>query len=192
MEKDRLTTFNVKLAADLQKMSDDELWDFLQTNEDRVKQLFESDKSLKTGVLLAYNGGPERYRNHFLSEIECCREGVIYTLILDFCVGDEKIPVEYWARSGFLDSPDSCEVRTSEVIMPNLDDADEDELLFSTVYFHLLEDKHTLNIINSMKKNFYKLSENTFGDIPKIQAMREFCLKDQNYQIIYIYDILKW
>lgn len=192
MEKDRLTTFNVKLAADLQKINDDELWNFLQTNEERVKSFFETGDFPQTGIFFAYKPGPEHYREHFLSEIERCREGVIYTLILDFCVGDEKISVEYWARSGFMDSPDSCAVKTSEEIMPDLDDVDEDEVLFSTKHFHLLEDKHTLSIINSMKKNFYKLSEDTFKDISKIQAMRELCLKDENYQIIYIYDIVKW
>lgn len=193
MEKDRLKTFNVELAADLQKMTDDELWDFIQSNEERVKEFWETHKRFHTGTLFAYKGGQERYRKHFLSQIEDCRVGEVYNLIRDFCFGDEEIPIEYWARSGFLDSPDSCAVKTSEEIMPNLDDVDEEEEMYiSKIYFHLLENNHVLNIIKSLNNNVYKLSENTFDDIAKIEAIRDYCEKNPNYQIMYLYDVCYW
>ena len=193
MEKDRLKIFNCKLAADLQKMDDDELWVFIQSNEEKVKEFVENNRRLQTGVFYAYPGGPAHYRKHFLNEIEYCREGVIYTLILDFCQGDEEIEVGYWARTGFLDSPDSCAVKTSEEIMPILPETDEEvELLFSTKYFHLLENNHVLSIIRSMKKNSDKLTLNTLEDITKIEAMRKFCKKSGGHKIIYLYDIYFW
>lgn len=190
MEKDRLKTFNCRLAADLQKMDDDELWSFILSKEAVVKEFQDNKRRLKTAVFYAYGGGPEWYRKHFLRLIEEYRVGVVYTLILDFCLGDEEVELGYWAYSGFLDDPSSCAVKTSKEIMPNLDTDDEEaDFFYSEIYFHLLENNHVLNIIRSMKENLDKLTLNTPEDIDKIEAMREFCEKNSEHQIVYIYDV---
>lgn len=191
MGKDCLKIFNCELAVALQRMNDDELWSFIQSQEERVKEFLEGKRRLQTGVFFAYKGGEEWYRKHFLNRIEECREAVIYTLILDCCLGDEEIELGYQAISGFLDAPESCAVKTSDEIMPELPDPDDEdyELLFSRVYFHLLENKDTQNIINSMRENADKLTLNTIEDIGKIEAMRDFCEKNPSHQIIYLYDV---
>ena len=194
MIKDRLKIFNRELAADLKKMDDEEIWSFIQSREQMIKEGLESKRRFKSGVFYAYNGGQEWFREHFLDRMEECREGVIYTLILDCCLGDEEIELGYWAISGFLDAPDSCAVKTSDEIMPELPDPDDEDydLLFTRKYFHLLENKDARNIIRSMRENADKLTLNTAEDTGKIERMHEFCEKNPGYQLAYFYDVYLW
>jgi hypothetical protein len=40
-----------------------------------------------------------------------------------------------------------------------------------------------------MEENFDKREKNTHEDIDKIKRMKEFCLANEGWQVVYIYDI---
>lgn len=187
METDMLCLFNLKLCREIARMNDDELWNFLLANEEKIKQFFGPDRThTTTGALYAYPHGIEHFRKHFLREIENYREGVIFTLTVDFCFEQESmIRLDYWARGGHLDSSDSCDVKTSDEIMPPVKDGTE-EANWAKKYFHLLEPHHVEHIIRAMEDNFDKLTVNTREDIDKITAMKKICL-DDGYKTAYIY-----
>ena len=191
MEYDRLKLLNTKLLKSIVAMNDDEVWSFLLENEARVKRLTQSEVEpklhLTSGYFYAYPHGIDWFKKHFLQHIENYREGVIYTLVLDFCFSDEAVKLDYWARCGYFDNADSCRVKTSDSIMPPVDE-DSEEGCYRT-FFHLLELQHVENIIQSMENNFDKLTDNTQEDINKIKEMKEICLKNEDFKIIYIYQI---
>lgn len=189
MGNDSLRLFNTKFVEPLVSMSDDELWNFLLGSEEKLKQYFgETGKHPKTGALYAYQHGIEHFRKHFLSEIEEYREGVIFTLVVDFCFEGEPVRLDYWARCGYLDSADSCGVKTSDDVMPPVD-PDSEEANWAQEYFHLLEFYHVQHIIDAMEKNFDKLTDNTREDIDRIREMKNFCLANRGYHVAYIYNI---
>ncbi len=191
MENDRLKLFNTELVKTIVVMNSDELWDFLLENEARIKYLTQNNVAPKlqvaSGFLYAYPHGMDWFKKHFLNHIENYREGVIYTLVLDFCFNDEAIRLDYWARCGYLDNADSCDVITSDEIMPPVDE-DSEEACYRK-FFHLLELHHVENIIQAMENNFDKLTDNTQEDINKIKEMKEFCVKNDDFKVIYSYDI---
>lgn len=189
MEHDTLRLFNTTLVKQIVSLNDDELWDFLLANQDLIKEYDFKDNYPKTGVLYAFPHGLEHFRKHFLSEIEEYREGVIFTLVVDFCFKGKEVRLDYWARCGYLDNEDSCAVKTSDEIMPPVDE-DSEQAHWAKEFFHLLEPSHVENIIAAMEKNFDKISEdNTLEDIAEIKAMKEFCLNNDGYKVAYIYDI---
>lgn len=188
-ENDRLRLFNVKLVNTIRAMNDDELWNFLLESEERIKQLQYPHGHPVSGFLYAYPHGMEHFRKHFLKNIEAYREGVVFSMVMDFCFEGEETKMDYWARCGFLDSADSCEVKTSDEVMPPVDE-DSEEAYYSE-YFHLLEPHLVENIIQAMERNFDKLTINTRDDINKIKEMKQHCLRNEDYKVAYIYDISK-
>lgn len=190
MEYDKLNLFNKKLADEIVLMSDDRLWNFLLENEDRIKRLLDSEAKPKLypagGFLYAYPHGIDWFRKHFLKHLEDYREGVIYAIVIDFCFKDDAIRLDYWARCGYLDSADSCGVKTSDEVMPPVDEDSEEG--YYKIYFHLLELNHVESIIAAMERNFDKLTENTPDDINKIKEMRDVCLDNEGFKVIYEYD----
>lgn len=191
MRTDTLRLFNTALVKQIVSMSDEELWNFLLENEERLKLLtdFEnkSKPRLTTGAIYAYPHGIERLRKHFLRRIEEYREGLVFTLVNDFCFSDEMVYLGYYARGGYLDNADSCDVKTSDEIMPPVDE-DSEEGCYKE-YFHLLEPHQLENIIRTMKKNLAKLTFNTREDIAKIKAMKKICLENEDYKAAYIYNL---
>ncbi len=188
METDKLRLFNTKLVDKITAIEDEEeLWDFVSANEEKVKQLFFGESRFITGFFYAYTHGIEHFKKIFQREVEYYYEGVIFTLVMDFCFEGEEVNLDYYARCGYLDSADSCCVRTSEDVMPPVDE-DSDEFYY-TKYFHLLEPAHVENIIRAMEKNFAKLEKNTRKDIAKIKRMKNFCRKNEGWNVAYIYDI---
>jgi hypothetical protein len=190
MENDRLRLFNVKLIDTIRSLNDDELWNFLLEREDRIKQLQYPGGSPATGFFYAYPHGMEHFRKHFLMHIGGYREGVVFSLVVDFCFEGEPVKMDYWARCGFLDSADSCDVKTSDEIMPPVDEDSEEA--YHSEYFHLLEPRHIENIIRAMEKNFDKLTINTREDIDKLKEMKQKCLSDEAYKAAYIYNTSKY
>lgn len=190
MKNDYLHLFNTALVKKIVSMNDDELWDFLLENEERIRYLTDFSNKTKphvaTGLLYAYPHGIEHFRKHFLRHIEDYREGVIFTVVVDFCFKDEFVKLGYHARGGFLDNVDSCDVQTSDEIMPPVDE--DTDAGWEKKYFHLLEPQHIENIIQAMEKNFAKLTVNTREDIEKIKAMKQFCLENEDYKGAYIYN----
>lgn len=184
MENDQLQLFNRGLFERLPGMNDEELWEFVQSKAELAKE--RGMMKIATAVFHAYYYSAKRFRKFFLEEIEEYREGVIFTLILDFCFEGEKIDLDYWARCGHLDSADSCDVLISDEIMPPIDE--ESDQAYYKEYFHLLEPHHVENIIQSMENNFEKLTVNKRKDIAKIKRMKKFCLKNEGYKVAYIYD----
>jgi len=191
MENDCLRLFNLKLVELIVRMNDDELWNFLLNNEERIKFLTDRENDSKhhpaSGFLYAYPHGIDWFKKQFLRYVEDYREGVIFSTVLDFCFRDESVLLDYWARCGYLDNEDSCGVKTSDEIMPPVDE-DSEEGSYKK-YFHLLEPSHVENIIEAMEKNFDKLEKNTREDIDKIKRMKKFCLENEGYNVTYIYDI---
>lgn len=186
MRNDYLHLFNLSLVEPITTMSDDELWDFILANQHLIKQYNFKDKYPKTGFLYAYPHGIEHFRKCYLRDIEEYREGMIFTLVVDFCFGQESVKLDYWAQSGFLDNADSCDVKTSDEIMPPVDE-DSEAAHWAGEYFHLLEPHHLEKIIRAMEKAIDKSTVNTNEDIGKIKAMKGFCLKNDNYKAAYIY-----
>jgi hypothetical protein len=191
MENDCLRLFNQKLVQPIVSMNDDELWDFLLANEDKIKFLTDSKAEKRphpaSGFLYAYPHGIDWFKKHFLHHVEDYREGVIYTTVIDFCFDGEKVFLDYPAKCGFLDNADSCDVKTSDEIMPPVDEDSEEG--YYKKYFHLLEPVHVEHIIEAMEKNFDKLEKNTREDIDKIKRMKNFCLENDGWKVAYIYDI---
>lgn len=191
MEYDQLKLFNTKLVPKVVGMNDAELWDFMLENEERIKLLsdFHNDSRPHpaSGFLYAYPHGIDWFKKHFLQHLEDYREGVVYTTVLDFCLRDERVALDYWARCGYFDNDDSCDIRTSDEIMPPVDEDSEQGSY--KIFFHLLEPRHVENIIEAMEKNFDKLEKNTREDIDKIKRMKEFCLENEGWQVVYIYNI---
>lgn len=191
MRNDYLRLFNTALVEPIVSMNDEELWNFLLENQERIKFLssrdFVDNISPSTGFFYAYPHGVEHFRKRFLKQIEEYREGAIFTLVIDFCFKDEKVWLEYWAQGGYLDNADSCDVKTSDDVMPPVDKESEDA--YYGKYFHLLEPQHLENIIQAMEKNFAKLTVNTREDIDKIKAMKQFCLENEGYKAAYIYNL---
>lgn len=185
MENDRLKLFNQGLLERLPEMNDDQLWEFVQSKAEFAKQA--GMRKIATAVFHAYYHSAKRFREFFLEEIEEYREGVIFTLALDFCLEGEEISLDFWARCGYLDNADSCDVITSDRLMPPIDE-DSDQAYYKK-YFHLLEPHHVENIIRSMENNFEKLTVNTREDIAKIKQMKQCCLDNENYKVAYIYDV---
>lgn len=190
MEYDRLKLFNKKRADKIVSMSDEDLWNFLLENEERVKYLSDFHANPRphsaSGFLYAYPHGIDWFKKHFYEHLEQYREGSIYTIVIDFCFDDESVMLDYWARCGYLDSADSCDVKTSDEIMPPVDDDSEEG--YYKIYFHLLETNHVENILAAMERNFDKLTENTRKDINKIKKMHKFCQKNEGFKIIYQYN----
>jgi hypothetical protein len=191
MEYDRLNLFDRQTAEMIMTLDDAGLWDFLIGKEERIRHFTIDDPEMKlhpaSGFLYAYPHGVDWLKQHFMRNLEEYREGVVYTLILDFCIDDEPVRLDYLARSGFLDNAESCDVRTSEEIMPPVDEDSEPGQYL--VCFHLLEENHVENLIRTMETNAAKLTENTFEDIEKIRRMKYYCLKNPGFNVIYSYDI---
>ena len=191
MVNDKLKVLNTKLIEPIASMNDDELWNFLLENEERIKYLTEQDFnshiSPESGFLYGYPHGIERLRKLFLRYIEEYREGVVFTMVLDFCLSDEAVYLDYRASGGYLDNADSCDVKTSDDIMPPVDE--DSDVGHKKKYFHLLEPVHVENIIRAMEKDYDKMESNSHEDIEKIKIMKEICLENEGYRVIYIYDI---
>lgn len=186
MRNDTLQIFNKKLADSIQIKNDEELWEFLLENEKTIKNFFDTENYPQTSALFAYPHGVDWFKKHYLSHIEEYREGVVYTLILDFCFSGETVNLDYWAIGGYLDNGDSCDVETSDKVMPPVDE--ESEAGYRGKYFHLLEPHHLAHIIQAMEENLEKSEINTIEDVNKIKAMREFCLNNDDYKAAYIYN----
>lgn len=187
METDNLCLFNTKLVKTIASMNDDELWDFALDKTEQISRNREAGKSPATVFFFALPVGMEHFRKFFLECIDDYREGVVFTLVMDFCFEGEKIKLDYWARCGFLDNGDSCDVQTSDEILPPVDEDSDDA--YHGEYFHLLEPHHVENIIQSMEKNVDKLTINTREDIDKLKEMKKYCLENEEYKVAYIYDI---
>jgi hypothetical protein len=191
MEKDCLRLFNQKLVQPIVRLNDDELWNFLLENEEQIKALTDRENNITkfpvSGFLYAYPHGIDWFKKHFLEHVEDYREGVIFSTVMDFCFKGEEIYPDYAAKCAFLDSVDSCDVITSDEIMPPVDEDSEEGC--RKEYFHLLEPHHVENIIEAMEKNFVKLEKNTREDIDKIKGMRNFCLENEGWRVAYIYDL---
>jgi hypothetical protein len=191
-QNDTLRLFNTKLVAPLVSMSDDQLWDFLLENQERIRFLTDRENSLKihiaTGFFYAFPHGLKHFHDRFLAEIEEDRAGVVFTLVMDFCFHDEKVNLGFYARGGYLDHADSCDTRTSDEIMPPVDE--DSEAFYDAEYFHLLTPVHLDHIIRAMEKNIAKLTFNTREDIIKIKAMRQFCRQNEGFDAAYVYNNL--
>jgi hypothetical protein len=191
MENDCLRLFNLNLVQPIVRMNDDELWNFLLENEKQIKILTDRENGFSKypvgGFLYAYPHGIDWFKKHFLSHIEDYREGVIFSTVMDFCFKGEEIYLDYAAKCAFLDSADSCDVITSDEIMPPVDEDSEEG--YHKKYFHLLDAHHVENIVATMEKNFAKLEKNTREDIDKIKRMKEFCLENEGWNVVYIYDL---
>ena len=191
MENDHLRLFNQRLVEPIKRMNDDELWNFLLENEERIK-IFTDSKAEKrphpaSGFLYAYPHGIDWFKKNFLGHVEDYREGVVYTTVIDFCFRDEQVYLDYWARCGFLDDASSSDVKTSDEIMPPIDKDSEEG--YYAEYFHLLKPHHVELIVESMEKNFDRLEKNTREDIDQIKWMKQFCLENEGWNVAYIYDI---
>lgn len=190
MENDNLRLFNTKLVKTITSMDDDEMWNFILEREEQIKQMQYPHGHPACGFFYAYPHGMEHFRKQFLKHIDDYREGVVFSMVIDFCFEGEKIKMDYWARCGFLDSADSCDVKTCDEIMPPIDEDSEEA--YHNEYFHLLEPHHVENIIQAMEKNFDNLTVNTREDIDKLKEIKRRCLENKDYKAAYIYDISKW
>ncbi|HEX9961864.1 MAG TPA: hypothetical protein VGB00_13075 [Pyrinomonadaceae bacterium] len=190
MENDSLRLFNTKLVETIASMSDDELWNFVLDNVERAKQYREDGVYLASGFYYGLPGGMEHFRKCFLRAFNDYREGVVFSLVMDFCFEGKKLNLDYWARCGFLDSADSCDVKTCDEVLPPVDE--DSEAAYHKEYFHLLEPHHVENIIQAMERNFAKLTINTQEDIDKLKKMKQRCLTDEDYKVVYIYAIDRW
>lgn len=182
---DRLHLFNTELVKKITAMNDDELWEYLLANTDRIEEII-NGHSVAAGFLYAYPHGTDWFKKHFLKHLEDYREGVIFSVVMDFCFEGGQIRLDPVGMCGFLDHSDSCDVQTSDEIMPPVDEDSEEA--WSKKYFHLLEPQHVRLIIKALENNFENQETNTREDIEKIKEMREFCLQNKEYKVAYIFD----
>lgn len=188
MQKDALSLFNEKLSRSIKAMSDEELWEFLISNGERIKQIVDEKTHHVSITLHFYKQGLQEFERVFRNLTdEYSREETIYTLILDFCLEGEKIELDYYAVSGFLDDAASCDAVKAEDIMPDPDE--EDEEFYWRVYFYVLEPPQIESMIRSLEKNFDKLDENAQANIGKIKKIKEKCLADGDYKAVFLYDM---
>ncbi len=184
---DYLQLLNTKIAKDIVAMSNDELWEFLLSRLDEIKAVGDNYK-FATWLFICLDMGFDLFRKRFLETVEdeYDRNDLNYTLLLDFALEGEKIKLDYFAISGFYDNPDSCDLPTSDDVMPELDE-DSDEFHHKKD-FYLIGAGHLEKIIKTMEANADKLTVNTPEDIETIKAMHEKCAADENYKVAYIYN----
>jgi hypothetical protein len=189
MQRDTLQLLNTRQIARIARMNDDELWNFLLENEERIKFLTDFENKSRpypvSGFLYAYPHGIDWFKKHFLKHVEEYREGVIFSTTMDFCFEDETVYLDYWTSGGHLDNQDSCDVKTSDEIMPPVNERSEEGQY--KIYFHLLEAVHIENIIRAMEKNFDKLDERTRQSIDRAKEMKKICAENEDYRAAYIY-----
>lgn len=187
LQKDCLRAFNFKRAQKLTLMTDDQLWAFVDENRRFLNRLFKGKRHPKTGALFGYLHGEKRFREFFFEELDEYREYVVNMLIHDFCLGHQKIILGYWGKSGYLDDADSCSAVKSSDFMPEYDN--ENDWYRRDSFFHLLEIHQVDKIIASLKDNIDNLQINNPIDISRLEKLRNFCLKHEGFQVVYVYDI---
>jgi hypothetical protein len=181
---DSLRLFNVGLVGKLAAMSDDELWNFLVENQNKISAMLEKG-GLASGFLYAYSHGIDWLHKHFSDRVEDYREGVVFALVWDFCFEGEKTLINNEGMSRFLDHPDSCYIQTSEEILPPIDE--DSEYAWRKDFFHLLKPYQAQHIIDGLEENLEELEPDIRGNIDKINLMISRCRKNPEYQIAYVF-----
>lgn len=172
----------------MKAMSNEELWEFLISNGERIEQIVAEKTYHVTFILHSYKEGLQEFQRVFgIFTDEYSREETLYTLILDFCLEGEKIELDYYAVSGFLDDATSCDALKAEDIMPDPDE--EEEEFYWREYFYILEPPQIESMIRSMEQHFDKLDENAQANIGKIKKVKEKCLADDGYKAVFLYDM---
>lgn len=188
-DHDRLHLLNTKTVAQIRAMSDDEIWDFLM---ERFEQIAEwgadrepTRRSFVTRIFYAAPYGIDHFRKHFLRDMEDYREGMIFSLTMDFGFEGEQIYLDYYGTSGLYDDEVSCSVGDYYSVMPWVDEDSEDA--YYKENFALLESPHLEVIIRALETHEAALTKNTRDDINKIIAMKEACEQHEHYKVAYIY-----
>lgn len=182
---DFLRLFNVGLIGKITAMNDDELWNFLVENQDRISKLLEGS-GLASGFLYAYPHGIDWLHKHFTDHVKNYREGVTFALTWDFCFEGENTSITSEGISGLLDHPDSCDVQTSEEILPPIDE--DSEYAWRKDFFHLLKPYQAQHIVNGLEENVEELEPNIRENIDKIKSMINHCQENPEYRIAYIFN----
>ncbi len=184
---DYLHLLNTKLVKEIVAMSNEELWEFLLSRIEQIKAVGDNYK-FESWLFICLDMSFDLFQKRFLESVEedFSRTDLNYTLILDFALEGKKIQLDYFGVSGFYDAPDSCNLPTSDGLMPELDE--DSDVLQNKKDFYLIEARHLEKIIKTMEANLDKLTVNTPEDLDIIKAMREKCAADENYKVAYIFN----
>ena len=188
---DSLQIINTALVRKMLLMDRDELWSLAEERLSGPKP----EKPYETVYFNAVgNLGIEKVRDIFFHLHDEDREDAVYRLIDDFCFEGERVPLDHYARCGYLDSGASCYTITSDELIP-FDNAPVDEnnwWRFDMERFDILGGRDVERIVQSMEKNLASMTINTADDIPKVRSIMQRCYTDEGYNVAYIYDILPW
>jgi len=187
MTFDSLEIINTTLVSEILAMDRDKLWQLAETRLSCPKP----EKPYKTFVFnLLEKQGVQRVHDLFFSFYEDDPDKVTYWVIEDLCFEGERVPLDYYARCGYLDSGASCYAKTSDVLIP-LDNEpwDDDEWRFDLMRFDVLTGRDVERIVQSMEKNIDSLTINTADDIPKVRSIMHRCYLDEGYNAAYIYGL---
>jgi uncharacterized protein YdcH (DUF465 family) len=181
MGKDYLQLFNTKLVKTILQFDDVELWDFLTTRIEQIRQL----EHRQTVCFYGLPHSVKRFQEMFEDEVKEDRNGLLYTIINDLCFEGETVNLDFYEMSGFLDHSNSCDAVKHNQIMPEIDE--ESEAAFHERYFYLLEPGHLDNIIKTLQKNVQKLDDSSIEGIKKIKLMKKTCVKQDFYKTALVY-----
>ncbi|HRI02642.1 MAG TPA: hypothetical protein PLL77_02765 [Pyrinomonadaceae bacterium] len=190
MTSDSLQIINTGLISKMLLMDRDELWSLAETRLKGPKPERRYETIYFNGV---ENRGIEKTRDVFFYLFDQDREDAVYHLILDFCFEGERVPLDYYARCGYLDSGASCFSKTSDELIPfDNDPWDDGDWRFDMERFDVLTGRDVGRIVQSMEKNLALMTINTADDIPKVRSIMQRCYSDEGYNAAYIYDLVHW
>lgn len=187
---DSLQIINTALVRKMLVMARDELWSLAATSLNGQKP----EKRYKTIYFNAVeNLGIEKVRDVFFRLHDDDREESVYSLIEDLCFEGERVPLDHYARCGYLDSGASCYTKTSDELIPfDNEPLDENEWRFNMERFDILGSQDVERIVRSMEKNLASMTINAAEDIPKVRSIMQRCYTDEGYNAAYIYDVGYW
>lgn len=186
-----LQLLNFKLVREIQTMSNEELWDFLVSRLEQIKEMNKNHKG-KSWLFLCLNNSFEWFKERYFQEVEddYDRDDLNYTLILDFCFEGEKLKLDYYGVGGFYDNPASCDAKKADDVMPETDE--ESHNFDSKIDFYLLDAAYLEMMIQPMEDNFDKVILTRNKELDKIIEMRELCLKNEDYRVAFLYNEWRW
>lgn len=180
-EKDYLQLFDPPMIEQILSLDAEATWQFVLSNVERLKAL----ESRDSPVMHAYPQGPERFRKMFFyfyeEDEQCVKQG----LINDLAFIGERVPMNFWARCGYLDHPSSATVMTSRDLIPEWDEGSDAEA-FSAL-FHVLDAGHVNLMTASMKTHRDQLDPECYVDQLKIDIIAKACCQNPTFRAAYIY-----
>lgn len=180
---DYLHLLNVSLVRRILSITHDEMWELVIENLDWIRGM----KRHHSGFFYALPHGMEHFRKIFLRYIAEDRELLVQSLIYDMCFIGPKLKVTSFQLSGFLDSPRSCGVLTSDELIWRNDPGTE--AAHVALYFHLLDSNHHGELIAYLEAWPHKPPDNNSYVIFELKKMKQYLLENPGSSTALVYDV---